>query len=260
MVVLIYPKDFQPVQRLPFCYLCGRGFAQDAATNRDHVPPKALFAKADRMPLILRTHVTCNNDEKVVDERMGQLIGLRRGVMPTKPVNRKLTFRHLGGNKVAVTNVNVYAAVWRWIRGFHAALYRQPLPLECRRAIELPFQRARELATGAIEVVPLREGQHRRFVELLKLNRAKMNLDRIVNNAGMMTYECVWTQNGQREWACVFGLNVYAWKDLGDKGLGQRGCAGVYTLPSGLTPPTASTAATSPILIPNLDPLDPFGR
>lgn len=55
--------------------------------------------------------------------------------------------------------------MWHWIR----ALYREPLPLRCRRAIVLPCQRARRSRSGGIELVPMREQQHRLFVELLKV-------------------------------------------------------------------------------------------
>lgn len=259
MISLHYPKHFQPLQRLSFCYLCGEPFDQAAKTNRDHVPPKALFAAADRIPLILRTHVRCNNEHNLTDEKMGQLVGLRRGVIP--PRNTRRLEIETFGNRAAVTNVDVHGAIWRWIRGFHAALYQEPLALDCKRAIELPFQRAQRSTSGRFQVVPLREAQHRIFVALLKTNRAHRNIDRIVSNSGKMTYECVWAQNGPRgEWACVFGLDVYAWKDLGDPTLGRRGCAGVYTMPSGEAPPMASKAASGAILVPNYDPLDPFGR
>ena len=261
MISLHYPKHFQAVQRLPFCYLCGQAFQPGDQTNRDHVPPKAVFAKVHRVPLVLRTHVMCNGDHKLTDEKMGQLVGLRRGVVPSDPSNRRLQVQQLGPRTAAITNLDVHGAVWRWVRGFHAALYQEPVPESCQRAIELPFQRARKAGQG-YEVVPLREKQHVAFVKAIKTNRAKQNVDRVRSNADMLAYECVWAQNdgGGGEWGCIFALDVYDWKDLGDPKLGQRGCAGVYTLPDGHVPPSAARLQTSSILIPNVDPLDPFGR
>ncbi|MBS0220795.1 MAG: hypothetical protein JSR91_08645 [Proteobacteria bacterium] len=260
MISLHYPKHFQAVRQLSFCYLCGNEFLPDEKIDRDHVPPKTVFAKVHRVPLILKTHAACNEAHSPTDEKMGQLIGLSRGAIPTDPKNSRLQIQHLGFRTAAITNIDVHGAIWRWVRGFHAALYREPLPEICQRAIELPFQRARRDTLG-FSVVPLREAQHVAFVRAIKTNRAKQNVDRIRCNADKLTYECVWAQNeGNREWGCIFALDVYDWKDLGDPKLGQRGCAGVYSLPDGHVPPNAARLMKSSILVPNTEPLDPFGR
>lgn len=258
MAVLAYPRDFQAVRYLPFCYLCGRDFTENDDCDGDHVPPKTVFAKADRFPLVLKTHRTCNNAHHLLDEKMGQLIGLKRGYRPSDPKHRHLHIRS-DGNVGAVINVDVHGAIRRWIRGFHAALYRQPFPLPMRGALEAPFPNMR-MASGSIGPDVVRP-QHRAFVEAIKLNRAKRNVDRIVSNNGKMRYECVWAQaDNNGPWLCIYALDIYAWKDLGDPRFAQRGCAGFYHLPNGSTPPGATLAIASPIVPPNLDPLDPFGR
>jgi hypothetical protein len=129
MASLITQRDFRAVQNLPFCYLCGQSFAPDDRINRDHVSPKSIFAGPDRSPLLLATHQHCNSAQKLTDEKVGQLIALKRGYMPSPPENRRLKFgRPMLVGLTAVTNLDVDEAVWRWIRGFHAALYREPLP------------------------------------------------------------------------------------------------------------------------------------
>lgn len=259
MPSLQYPRDFQRVRYLPFCYLCCRAFSEEEGdTDGDHVPPKTIFAKADRFPLILKTHRTCNNAHHLLDEKIGQLIGLKRGYLPSDRKHRHLHIR-TDGNVGAVVNVDVHGAIRRWIRAFHAALYLEPLPLPIKGALEAPFPNAR-LAPGAIRPDPVRP-QHKAFVEVIKLNRAKGNVDRIVNNNGKMRYECVWAQADDKgPWLCIYALDIYAWKDLGDPRFGQRGCVGFYQLEDGSPPVACAREATSPIIVPNREPLDPFGR
>lgn len=261
MPALIYPRDFQQVRFLPFCYLCGSAFTSldEGNCDGDHVPAKTIFAKSDRFPLVLKTHRGCNGPFSLHDERMGQLIGLKRGYLPSDPDRRHLRIVTTSDGKLgAVVNVNVHGAIWRWIRAFHAALYREPLPISSRAAFEVPFPSAK-LKAGPLAVEPIKP-QHRMFVEVIKLNRLKKNLDRIVNNNGKMKYECVWVQtDNSGPWICIFALDIYAWKDLGSPQFGQRGCAGFYQLPDGNAPALSTRAAMSQIVPPNTEPLDPFG-
>jgi hypothetical protein len=127
MVSLLRQSDFRSVQDLSFCYLCGEQFVAGDSQNRDHVPPECIFAPLDRDPLWLPAHTVCNKSYGLMDEKIGQLIALRYGKVPRNPGHRRLKFavspqRNLG----AVVNLDIDAAVWRWIGGFHAALYRKP--------------------------------------------------------------------------------------------------------------------------------------
>src|SRR5258708_6703521 len=91
MASLISQQDRRAVQRLPFCYLCGKDFINGDATNTDHVPPKSIFAERDRDPLVLLTHVACNKAYELIDEKIGQLIALRYRKVPA-PERRRLQF------------------------------------------------------------------------------------------------------------------------------------------------------------------------
>jgi hypothetical protein len=260
MVSLLRQGDFRSVQNLPFCYLCGRDFVAGDSQNRDHIPPQCIFAPPDREPLWLPTHSACNSAFRLLDEKIGQLIALRYGKVPRNSGHRRLKFaysrhRDLG----AVVNLDIDAAVWRWIAGFHAALYRDP-GVGIRGSLVTPFPKARIVSGGPI-FAPLLV-QHALFVRTIKSNRVRANLDRIVCNKGKLTYECVWQQadNGG-PWMCIFALDICDWKDLGRTGvLPARGCAGFYITPERTVPASATKAVRSSMIIPTSDRLDAFAR
>jgi hypothetical protein len=194
-----------------------------------------------------------------LDEKIGQLIALRYGKVPRNP-RRRLKFalspqRNLG----AVTNLDIDGAVWRWIAGFHAALYREP-GVGINGSLITPFPRAR-FVNGRAVLEPLRI-QHQLIVETIKSNRPRGNLDRISCNKGKMTYECVWQQaDNSGPWMCIFALDIYDWKDLGRTGiLPARGCAGFYITPTETVPANATKAVKSSLIIPSSDRLDAFAR
>jgi hypothetical protein len=266
MVSLLTQRDFRAVQNLPFCYLCGKKFADGDNINSDHVPPENIFEKKDRMPLKLLTHYNCNHAYRDIDEKIGQVIALRRGQVPALR-NRKLKITYnLSTGQSALTNLDIEDAVWRWIRGFHAALYHHPFPPDDPAkgyrsgALQTPFHRTFRTPHGGVlrNILP----QHRLCVQIIKENRAKNNLDRLVSNNGKLVYECVWREgDGNAGWVCMFALNICDWKDLGAvPGLPSCGCAGIYLLPSRVKPETATLAITLTVTVPNLEPLDPFGR
>lgn len=258
MVTLSTRRDFRGVQTLPFCYVCGHDFAPGDSTNRDHVPARKVFHVRDREPpLWLPTHRKCNQDHSPVDQKMAQLIGLRRFETP-KLRDRQLDIKEVRPGLAAVFNLDIEAVVWRWVCAFHAALYREPVPnVPMKRTLVTPFPRAKSMWPPAID--PLLP-QHPAFVHTIKQQRALRNVDRITSNSNKLRYECVWAQfDNNNSWFCIFGLDLYDWKDLGVSG-GEpaRGCTGAYVLPSGCPPETATRTRVTPIMIPNLDPLDPF--
>ena len=188
MLSLNTVKELRDVSTLPFCYICGETFTEDADKDSDHIPPKTCFDKRDRnAPLKLKTHRKCNGEYNLIDEQIGQVIALKRGAVP--PIrNRRLAFVQvsISGRAApmnAITNVNIKGAVRRWVSGFHAALYKKPMPIETQFGIETPFPSARSTNMG-IQVDQLKP-QHRLFVETLKTNRAAQNIDRISTNSSV---------------------------------------------------------------------------
>ncbi len=268
MIVLETQRHFRSVANLSFCYWCGNNFVPRDEKNSDHVPPKNAFAREDRTPsLILKTHVTCNSTHKTIDELMGQLVALQRNYVTPNPANRHLKMERYPDQEFgAVTNVNVVEAVWRYIRGFHAALYREPLLLG-DHTITTPFTRGR-IVNGKLVLEGPKQEQHFKIVQAIKNQRAAGNVDRIISNNRKLKYECVWVyaddrtavESGQRPHsprrACFFALDIYDWKRLGNVGVvPARGCAGMYyyQAPSG-----ASLYSESAPIVDNQNPWDPF--
>lgn len=227
----------------------------------DHVPPKAAFNSRDRQPTLkLQTHKACNASFSVEDKKVAQLIAMRRWQGPSSQRDAALKFAVYPGFGAGVMNLDVDQAVWRWIRGFHAALYQRPL-LTDHRSIVTPFPRA-DMSSGLPKVRPLRP-QHALAVRVLKYNRITANLDTVVANNRQLRYECVWAEDDDGgRWFCMFGLDIYDWKDLGSHTaeIPARGCAGMYALADFSVPAGATVAKDPAIEIPNLDALDPFGR
>jgi len=256
-------KDLRAVRSLPFCYLCGGAFARDAQINRDHVPPSSAFAKADRdPPLKLKTHIECHKRWSVEDKKVGQLIALKRGERPKAPRDEALRFVG-AGNMIGVDNLNIDEAVWRWVSGFHAALYGTPLVLSENswRTLRTPFPRG-TISGNTVSLQPMFH-QHSMIVDAIKRNRAADNLDVLVANRGNLRYQCVWVEaDDHSKWACMFAIDIYDWKDLGGHtpAIPSRGCAGLYVADNRGAPSGAAVDRRSPIAAPNEEPLDPFGR
>jgi hypothetical protein len=262
MPTLRVHKDFQAVSRLPFCYLCGKRFLDTDRSDGDHVPPKCTFNVRDRNLNVikLRTHVACNNKYSVNDKKAGQLIALRRGEGPKSERDRSLEFQiSADRTMVGVSNLNVDKAVWRWVRGFHAALYREPL-IASGGAIQTPFPRGEIGSDRNVSIQPIRQ-QHLLAVQLIKANRAIDNIDSIVAWSGKLRYECIWCQSDDgAQWFCMFALDIYDWKDLGSHtdNIPARGCTGVYALMGSVAPASATRAIPGLSAGPNTDFLDPF--
>jgi hypothetical protein len=262
MISIISQAERRAVQSLPFWNLCGKIFVPGDGRNRDHVPPETIFRPEHRDPLILPTHTTCNTNHTLTDEKIGQLISLRYGRVPSNPKHRRLQItRFINFRDRAVANLDIDGAVWRWISGFHATLYREPVT-DIRRngSLVTLFPRAR-LMDGRLALDRVKP-QHLIFVQTIKDNRARLNIDRVHCNKGNVRYECVWVQSDNNgPWMCFFALDVYDWKDLGKTRLeAARGCAGHYLLPSGIVPSNAARGAIHRVKVPNYDPLDPFAR
>ena len=260
MVALSVHKDFQHIRHLPFCYLCGREFVSDDNIDRDHVPPKSAFNARDKEPaLILDTHVACNSELSVEDKKVGQLIALRRRERPSSPRDQALQIVHYANlGMMAIENLNVDRAIWRWIKAFHAALYRKPLT-GANYAIQTPFPRG-QTHDGRVSVEPILK-QHLLAVGAIKRNRVAGSLDAIVANKGQLRYECVWCKvDASDAWLCAFALDIYDWKDLGShtSEIPARGCAGLYMLAERSIPESASRDTVTRIAVPNRDTLDAF--
>jgi hypothetical protein len=104
----------------------------------------------------------------VVDKRVGQLIALRRLEGPRSERDQALHFVHYPGVGTALENLNIDAAVWHWVRAFHAALYRRPVVVGALVSIQTPFPGGERRADG-IRIIPILQ-QHVLAVDTIKRN------------------------------------------------------------------------------------------
>src|SRR5713101_6557271 len=226
MPTITTQKQAREVQLLDFCFLCGGSFSDQSRDLRktfDHLPQQAIFVASDKnFPLKVPAHWICNNDWSKKDEIVGELIAVLHG---TKKAPKKsglelgLSTDAITGDTIAGvsgSNLNLERHVIRWVRGFHAALYREFLPDQgpTNFCVSLPTPR---LLSGP-QAVPLMRNllrNHVSFVEILKKNRLAGRLDRIHCNNGKFTYECVWTRADEGKECCVFAIKLYDSERLG---------------------------------------------
>lgn len=237
-------QDFRILQRLPFCYLCGEPQAPhhgDANWLRDRLPPKVIFDKTDRTPpLKLPCHETCRN-KSVLDSAakvltsifMGeksQVESFESGAKPDPPEK--------GLQATDLSEPLLKREIIRWIRGFHAALYRSFLDSNLVNwTVYLPLrvEHNSDVRARAPDLL----GQRRVFLDLIEKNRSVRRLDQIVCYNEYCTYECVWVRPNRGRWFCVWSVDVYGYYLCG---AGQaeipRACVGTYG-PFEMTPAIA---------------------
>lgn len=161
-------RELQKARQQSFRYVCKRDFLPMVVRSYDHVPAEAIFLPADRHPLKLPTHLMCNLGHHLTDEKLGQLIALRRA---GTPIFKHRRLHALSTNLgTALINLNLDEAVWRWITGFHAALYRHPLHFKETEEPQKPFIRSLVLpfpkgSRGSKQIEPLHT-QHLAFVKM----------------------------------------------------------------------------------------------
>lgn len=263
MPELLNQADLRDAQSLPFCYLCGLDFQKGSERNRDHVPPQAIFSKSDRNPpLILPTCATCNESQSGYDEQISQLVAVSYGKVPRqKDLRLKfigVTDEESGAPFVGVRDIPIPEIVWRWVRGFHSALYRGFLPDETWKHVHLPFPGAVQQGSKFVEspILP----QHAGMADVIKKNRAAKNLDRIKCFNDECTYECVWVESDDGKPFCMFAVRIYAWEKLADRRhFEKRGCVGFYIPERRGRPANATRSIDLEFDLPSESPLDPFG-
>ncbi len=254
-------KHFRECRSLPFCYMCGEGFGPEKPGSRDHVPPRKVFAEADRKKgpvLTLRAHKNCNSEQSAHDEILGQLVGVLHRKYPKKHLRLNLSVVKTplpGPPLVILRGIDLKRAVWRWIKGFHAALYREYLPSGVKANVHLPMPTGTE-GRGGAKFAAILPQQEMMALEL-KCNRTAKRIDTIRAYGGKCRYECFWGRTSTGDWICIFGLNVYNWERLGDRRFRRRGCVGFY-LSAADKPQDATTMTGLEFPTPSGEPLDPF--
>lgn len=260
MPSILTQKELRDARRLDFCYLCGDRFEASSKRSSDHVPPKAIFAKKDRdPPLILPTHHKCNQKRSGEDELIGQIVALLHGKYPPEDqLKLPLVLMNRGPNRsprAGLRDVPLVRIIYRWVRGFHAALYGQYLPADAGGYIYTPFPVYLE-KDGVFSSQDDTPERHE-FTAVFKQHRKLERLDQVVCYSAKCDYRCVWLEFDNGHPFCLFGLRLYNWEELGDPTLPpKRGCLGWYFA----EPPADATRGTRiEVVVANLEPLDPFG-
>jgi hypothetical protein len=253
-------KDLRAVQRLPFCYLCADVFQAGEVTTRDHVPPSGLFDEQDRdFPLILPTHERCNHRQSADDEVIAQVVGVLHG----KPVIEDGRRPRLGVGSFddgsfgyCALGLGIRGIIWRWVRGFHSALYQKPVG-RASFSVYPPLPEGRG-AGNQIEPVPMPEVVPH-LVREIRCNRLTQSLDSIVCRRQRCRYECLWTQADGGQWFCIWALDLDGWSELGDvTHFERRGCVGTYRLQEQPVPAKATIGTKLQFDIRDAACLDPF--
>lgn len=231
--------------------------------DQDHVPPQAVFDLSDHnFPLKLAAHkAQCHSPVNLDDEVLGQLVSLihgKRAPARNDKLKIELYQNANSGTPLALFNQrDIGFLIRRWLKGFHAALYRNPLPDGTEFVVQSPFPSG-TIHHGQLKEDSIRD-QHYAFVECIKRNRAVQNLDKVVSNNQKLRYECIWDQLSDKSWACIFALDLYGWIDLGDvNNFRPRGCAGLYKMPDGNAPVAASRATKLEFKLAASNAADPF--
>ena len=259
---VVTQADFRVAQRQTFCYLCAKPFEAHETPNRDHVPPSALFSDNGREPaLILPTHVSCNERHSADDEVISQLVGVLRG-RPIAPHGRKPEF--VGGTfsdgsfGIGTLGLDLRRIIFRWVCGFHAALYNQPMgPSSYMVFPPLPEGR---VVGGRVDAVPV-PAVIPKLVAELKRNRLTRTFDVVTCRNGRCHYECLWSQADDGRRICIWALDLHGWKKLGDlTHFEGRACVGTYRPSDGIIPEAATLGTQLEFSIPTDERLNPFGN
>ena len=161
-----------------------------------------------------------------------------------------------GMQRGGVSGAPLTQIIWRWVRGFHAALYSEFLPENEPKCIHAPFPHYVRIGSEvrAAPVFP----QQLMFADLMRRNRLAKCLDRLECNDGQCVYECTWVRLDHGAWACVFALDIRDWARLADReSFEARGCTGMYE-PAVGRPRAAAKCTDLRFEILSKNALDPF--
>jgi len=218
-----------------------------------------VFAKEDRgTPLILPAHDACNQAQSPHDEVIGQLVSVLHGKYPGKERLRlALELFSVDGSVVPVTgvqNIPLTRIIFRWVRGFHAALYREYLH-DRGGFIGPPLPESALTAEGGVVPKPVHVSRPI-MTHIFRQQVKAGQTDAVICRNGKCHYRCTWLNWDDGRPFCLFALRLYNWEELGDiDHFPRRGCIGWYGAP---TPTLATNGTDVEIPLANPDSLDPF--
>lgn len=200
-----------------FCYLCGEPLDGPQPVNGDHCPPKGLFAPHDRanFPIILLTHQECNNHWHNADE----LIGIVTDALHSKKKStdiahtRKLDAEEsLFGHHpaIAVSNFPIEPMAARIVRGMHALLYKEFLPVTTKSKFHIPLPKA-DTETRKVGL-PLE--QSFTFSGVIRKALLTKTADVVRAYNGNFKYACTWERFDNGTPFCITCFDIYGFHAL----------------------------------------------
>lgn len=243
-----------------FCYLCGEVLDGANPTNRDHCPPKGLFAPRDRenFPIILPTHESCNNSWKEADE----MIGIITDALHTKIKSQDSAYTHRletelvsfgAAHAAAISNLPLAPMAARIVRGMHALLYKEFLPGCTKSKFHIPLPEAHKASRRLVE--PLE--QTFTFSGILRKALLSNTADVVRAYNGKFKYACTWERLDNEQDFCITCFDIYTFHELAPPVANFPKCfVGMY-IPSE-RPAGASRASGLDIQLTHEELLDPW--
>ena len=188
-----------------------------APVNRDHCPPKGFFAPEDRQnfPILLPTHEICNSSWKVADE----LIGIIADALHIR--KRSMDALHTGklhaeivslGKRpaTAISNLPIAPMAARIVRGMHALLYKEFLPVSTASRFHIPLPEA------DTETKRIREPLEQSFTFSGVIRKALISHTADVVRAynGKFKYACTWERFANGTPFCITCFDIYSFHTL----------------------------------------------
>lgn len=225
-------SEMQQIRKeVTFCYLCGcclhSGRRSKNGNNRDHILPQALFGApptSEAWRPILNAHVQCHEETKnkegeevaVLLHKFQTLDGKlaeKNWASNLKALGlelRKEFDPHIGETLHLVKGFgSAHDAVWHWIRGLHAVLYREYLP---------PLMKHRAFAPMGEANIP-DSGDSKRRIGPEEIFKEKTTISEVLSVAchnaqfdgvrcwgNRCQYMCVWAQIDRQSPFCMWSL------------------------------------------------------
>lgn len=245
---ILTQHDMQAVRRaIDFCYLCGQPLPErrrgtGSGVVGEHVVPRSLLGDPPTpgaWPVILDVHEDCEDTLKRGRDHWASTLQAINTVSPTDwpewghvrglPIEPVVLLDEVSGKVIpAFTGIGaILHGIATWVRGFHAALYRLPLPDDVAIHVRPPvpacsstgpttLQLTEDLASASVQVVMAATLTDQwdgiqAWGDELRYYCTWWNLGRLDGGDGPWTCFWVLTFPGVLEWSSTVTESVRPW-------------------------------------------------
>lgn len=230
---ILSQKEMQDArQTIAFCYLCGKDLPPRGEPGRrkqligEHVIPRTLLgnapeSQAEAWAVVLDVHRACEESTKQRADHWLKLLQdmhvkpasewAKPGHVRDMPIRPSLLIHPQTGTAVTTfTGLgDLFAGVWRWIRGLHAALYREFLLPDVWHFSYPPVPACSSQESGP--TIEDTETQSHLIRSSIGLAESLGKWDGITAWGGAARYRCTWWQcaalKGKPNWICFWTLS-----------------------------------------------------